>query len=175
MNYREPKIHFDLPGRSPFCISLQKARQKRKQERLLQGFLRYTQKQKIIFIFVKVVIPLSLVTIYDPLKWNLISTIWITKISADIIRKLPCDTWNAIARGKAHNDFHMLYVKNSFVLKLTILINLQVSMPSRESILKMNLNLSKLEYNFSCEKVNFRLIYPTHITIHSFWNTLLSS
>ena len=34
--------------------------------------------------------------------------------------------------------------------------------------IQKNLNFPKLAYNFPCEKVNFSLIHPTHITIHSF-------
>ena len=32
---------------------------------------------------------------------------------------------------------------------------------------KQKLNFSEFAQNFSCEKVNFNLIHPTHVTIHS--------
>ena len=36
------------------------------------------------------------------------------------------------------------------------------------------LKFPKFAHNFPCEKVNFSVIHPTHITIHSFQKTLLS-
>ena len=32
-------------------------------------------------------------------------------------------------------------------------------------------NFPKFACNFPCEKVNFSLVHPTHITIYSFWKT----
>ena len=40
---------------------------------------------------------------------------------------------------------------------------------------KKELKLSKLEYYYFCGKVNFSVMHPTHITIYSFWRTMLSS
>ena len=43
------------------------------------------------------------------------------------------------------------------------------------AVFTKKLKFPKFAFNFLCEKVNFTLTHGTHITIHSFWRSLLSS
>ena len=78
----------------------------------------------------------------------------------------PDPPWAAVqTRRRTHINLKgiCIGVKNFASLNFTAVFSMK------------NKNFSKVACNFPREKVNFSLIHPTHITIHSSWRKLLIS
>ena len=71
---------------------------------------------------------------------------------------------------------HPIYVTRSNFCGIVFKIDLLIcNFLNFTAAFTKKLNFPKFAFNFPCEKVNFSLIHRTHITIHSFLRSLLSS